>query len=173
MAQGRVAVIVGAAVVGAAAAGCGALAVGTYLLDRSSGEGIIRTFESAEFDSLAQWPGAGAFEERLELDLPESSRDIRLASDGFQDPIYQIRFTIDPTDLPAIERSPGCGGLLPQAGSAPRESLTTVEVDWWQPEEASSYRQCVGIDSHQRVQHILVDESDPAAADVYIQVFYL
>jgi hypothetical protein len=153
----------GVAACGAAAlAGCGA-----------GSDGLIRTFEAADYDTLDEWPGAAAFEEQFELDLPGSSRDVRLASDGFQDPIYQFRLTIDSGDLAAIESSAGCGGLLAQSESSPRASLTTVELDWWRPEGASAFQQCRGVDSSERVQHVFVDESDPSAYDVYIQVLYL
>ena len=83
-----------------------------------------------------------ASEETLDLEFPPSTSNIRVASDGFQEPIYQLRFTIDSAELPIVESSLGCDGLLSQATSRPPGSVITEEIEWWRPEEAATFQEC-------------------------------
>ena len=159
-----IAVLFGAALM----AGAAFVAVLAYVF---RDDGFIKTFDSAEFATLDEWPGATGFEDQFELDFPPSSRDIRLASDGFQDPIYQFRMTVDPADLALLATSQGCNGLLSQPASQQPQSVIT-NLEWWAPESAEVYQACAGGDTPGRSQHVFVDQSDPDAFDVYVIVFY-
>ncbi len=149
-------------------AGCAAIVGIGLLLGDSFGE----TYEEASFATIDEWPAAETFEENFELDFPPSARDIHAASDGFQDPIYQFRFTIDAEELPILASSVGCNGLLSQQASEPPMSAVNEEAEWWDPGTATVFQECVGIDTPFREQQVFVDLSDPDEVKVYIVAFY-
>ncbi len=131
------------------------------------------TFETASFETLDDWEGAAGFEESLGLSFPPSTVDVWIATEGFQDPLYQIRFTIDRDELPILESSIGCDGLLSQQASTPPQAVITEELDWWHPQTATTYRECSGGAAPGRVLEIFVDESAEATNEVYVAVVFL
>jgi hypothetical protein len=138
-----------------------------------SGTNFGSTFATSNFDTIEDWEAAAGFEESLGLDFPPSTSNIRVASDGFQEPLYQIRFTIDGEELPILEESIGCDGLLSQEASRPPEAVITEEIEWWQPGEATTYRACSGGEAPGRVLRVFVDQSAATTNDVYVLAIYL
>ena len=131
------------------------------------------TFETATFDTLDDWDGAPGFEESLGLTFPPSTTNVRLATEGFQDPLYQIRFTIDRDELPILESSIGCDGLVSQEASTPPQAVISKELDWWAPEAATTYRACSGGGAPGHVLEVFVDESADASSEVYVLAVFL
>ncbi len=128
--------------------------------------------EVAEFDTVAEWPAAASFADQLELDLPDSTRNIFIASSGFQEPIYHLRFTVDPLDVETVAASVGCGGLVSQQASSPPGALVDG-LEWWQASEATRFQSCEESGAPGRVQHGFIDRSPNDAAVVYVVVIYL
>ncbi|MGI9615724.1 MAG: hypothetical protein ACR2QO_22620 [Acidimicrobiales bacterium] len=135
--------------------------------------GFGTTFETANFETLEDWENASGFERSLGLEFPPSTSDVRLASDGFQEPLYQIRFTIDRDELSILESSIGCDGLLSQEASTPPQAVITEEVEWWQPESAAVYQQCSGGQAPGRVLDVFVDQTEADTAEVYVVAIFL
>lgn len=150
------------------AAGCTALA-GIVL---GAGDGDDRTVDITSYDTIDEWPGAEAFEEQFELDFPPSSRDLRLASDGFQDAIYEFRMSFDAAELSLVVDSIGCDGLLVQPASTAPDSIVAADLDWWTPDAATTFQECEGGNAPFREQRVFFDLSDGDEVVMYIQVFY-
>lgn len=161
--------VVGLLVGGIVMAGCTVLLTGVLLLRDSD---LGSNFEEATFASLDDWPAATTFADNFELVFPPSTRDIRLASDGFQEPIYQFRLTVDPDELPLLTDSIGCNGLLSQPASSAPGAIIDEPLDWWVPADAATYGECAGSPSPGRAQQVFIDLTDPAGAQVYILVIY-
>ncbi len=149
--------------------GCVALVAGSLVVGASD---VSRTFDEAQYDTVAEWPGATGFSEQFELEWPSSSRQIKVASDGFQDPIYQFRLTIDPADLDSFVASPGCSGLLEPENSQPLEGVIVEQLDWWKPESATSFQRCDVSDTPGRTQQVMIDRTDSDQYVVYVAVYY-
>jgi len=161
--------VIGVLVGGLLVAGCTVIVAAAVLF---SGSDITDPFESAEFATIEEWPAAAGFAEDFQLDFPPSSRDIRIAADGFQDPIYQLRLSIDPDELPILVTSIGCNGLLSQPASEAPGSIIDDEVPWWTPASAEVYQECSGGATPGREQRVFVDLTDPDRTTVYVLVFY-
>ena len=134
---------------------------------------LFRTYSESYHETLADWPGADEFAEGHDLTLPASARDIHLSQDGFMDPLYEIRFSADPTDLDGLVASDGCGGLVDEDRVI--SDVITEERSWWQPEEAADSgrtRWCAVEELDGRVQRILLDQTDPGATLVYVMIYY-
>ena len=148
--------------------GCTAI-VGIGLL---LGDDDFGRYEEASFAVIDDWPATAEFEQNFELDFPPSTRDIHIASEGFQDTIYQLRFTIDPGELPILASSVGCNGLLSQQASNPPGLSVNADVEWWNPESATVFQECAGSETPSREQQLFVDQSNPDETTIYVVAFY-
>jgi hypothetical protein len=166
----RILVAIAVAVGGLVMLGLVAVAGLTWLFGDS---GLGSSFETSTFANLGDWEAAAGFEQSLGLEFPPSTSNVRVATDGFQEPIYQIRFTIDDDDLPILESSIGCDGLLSQQASTPPRALIAEEVPWWQPDEASIYQECSGGQAPGRVLEVFVDRTSSSTSEVYLLVVFL
>lgn len=160
-------------------AGCSVVAVGGAALffygapdDDAAGaeRDFITTFDEFSFDTLDDWPGAQGFAGDWQIEWPESARDIRLSEDGFMDPYYNVKMTVDPDDLDALIASPACQGLKDQADSVPRDAFTTEPIPWWTPETATTFAECNGPEPSTRSIHTFLDQSDPDETILYVLV---
>lgn len=134
-------------------------------------ESFLGEVEEARFATTDEWPAADGFSDQFQLTLPPSTRDIHIASSGFQEPVYHLRFTVDPVDVGAVAASPGCGRLLRQEASRRPEALIG-DLDWWQVADATVYQACEGPADPGRAQTVVVDTTDETAAIVYVLVIY-
>ena len=134
---------------------------------------FLQTFDSAEFTTLTTWSAHPDWETLLQLQFPDSTQNIKIVSDGFQDPYYHLKFEIDPTDLDAFIETSLCEALNPQPDSIITEYFATQAVDWWTPESATSYQSC----STDHLENsffftLFIDQSNPATFAIYITAIF-
>ena len=129
---------------------------------------LLGTYQEFYFPTRADWPGADGLTESWGIPVPASATDIHLAEDGFQDPYYHVRFTVDTDELPTIIDAPACGGLLTQEQSAIPGWTATQPVDWWTPETATSYGTCADEGVPNGARLVFVDRTDPDVAVIYL-----
>ncbi|MEM8922354.1 MAG: hypothetical protein AAGD35_02555 [Actinomycetota bacterium] len=132
----------------------------------------LSAFESAEYATRAEWEGADAFGQTYGVVIPPSATDIGIASDGFMDVHYDLRFEIDADDLEALVEHPSCGGLLPQAESPlPHRLFSERQAPWWTLDEATAWASCAADGQGIGVaRQYVIDRSDPDRSIVYLRV---
>ncbi|MGF1597450.1 MAG: hypothetical protein ACFCVK_11075 [Acidimicrobiales bacterium] len=161
-------VVVGVLAAATLMAGCTVIVAANLLL----GPDPLGDVETAEYATLDDWPAAADFADRFELDLPPSARDVKIASSGFQEPVYHLRFTVDAEDAALVATSVGCSGLIPQPVSDVPDALVDG-LDWWVPERATSYQGCSGGATPGRFQDVFFDQTRTDTVDVYVRVVYV
>ncbi len=126
----------------------------------------------AHFADLSQWPdewpaASDFLAENLKADWPEQPTEIYVFQGGFQDAIYQVRFTMSGEQLDAFQESTACDE---QIGPVKPLPPADAELDWWTPGDPESLIGCSlgepGVD-----RSVQIDTTDPAAPVVYLSAF--
>ena len=107
-----------------------------------------------------------ALEGNVEIELPDSAREIYTYTTGFQDIFIMIRFEIYAYELSDFLDSTLC--VQPLNSTSPGlQVLLASNPSWWEPHKSKHLEECYGKDTHSH-QHVLVDMTDSEIYIVYV-----
>jgi hypothetical protein len=105
----------------------------------------------------------------LGIPLPPSVRAYHAYRTGWTHEMVQIRFDMEPSDLPALEAKLPCRLGPVETGRSAIAHVASNDRDWYTPESARKHRGC---SYHHGIQYadFLVDVEDPARYTVYGEI---